>query len=40
MATKLTLKETINLTIDWYLSYLDKKYVKFTKSQIEFFLKK
>ena len=38
---KLTLKETINLTIDWYLSYLDKKNMsKFTKSQIEFFLKK
>ena len=38
---KLTLKETINLTIDWYLSYLDKKNMsKFTKSQIEYFLKK
>ena len=28
------------MTIDWYLSYLDKKNMsKFTKSQIEFFLK-
>lgn len=38
---KLTLKETINLTIDWYTSYFHKKNMsKITKSQIEFFLSK
>ena len=38
---KLTLKENINMTVDWYKSYYQKKNMqKFTLSQIKFFLEK
>lgn len=37
---RLNLKQTINLTIDWYKSYFDNKdMVSFTKDQIKLFLK-
>jgi len=38
---KLSLKETINLTTDWYKSYYrGSNMIKFTKSQIDYFLNK